>query len=149
MLQVWLKSIHLCIYRVGKANFDTFHGLVTLKNRSKSPKSNQLFPPSQLCIYASLVKFHPMVQKIYCRKEATRTPTQTPTLMPTPTGSVPKTTCPPPSVGGTSIEKTFKNLLLQNQKAYDFETWYEASGNDHGMTLTYFTARSTLGRPCI
>ena len=23
--------------------------------------------------------------------------------------------------------KTFKNLLLQNQKAYDFETWYEAS----------------------
>ena len=43
-----------------------------------------------------------------------------------------------------------KNLLLQNQKAYDFET----SGNgalqslfinhDPGMTLTYFTARSTL-----
>ena len=25
--------------------------------------------------------------------------------------------------------KTFKNLFLQNQKAYDFETWYEASGN--------------------
>ena len=25
--------------------------------------------------------------------------------------------------------KMFKNLLLQNQKAYDFETWYEASGN--------------------
>ena len=24
--------------------------------------------------------------------------------------------------------KTFKNLL-QNQKAYDFETWHEASGN--------------------
>ena len=24
--------------------------------------------------------------------------------------------------------KTFKNLLLQNQKAYDFETWHEASG---------------------
>ena len=22
-----------------------------------------------------------------------------------------------------------KNLLLQNQKDYDFETWYEASGN--------------------
>ena len=22
-----------------------------------------------------------------------------------------------------------KNLLLQNQKAYDFETWHEASGN--------------------
>ena len=25
------------------------------------------------------------------------------------------------------IEKTFKNLLLQNQKANDFETWCEAS----------------------
>ena len=22
----------------------------------------------------------------------------------------------------------YKNLLLQNQKAYDFETWHEASG---------------------
>ena len=26
------------------------------------------------------------------------------------------------------ISKTFKNLLLQNQRAYDFETWHEASG---------------------
>ena len=25
--------------------------------------------------------------------------------------------------------KMFKNLLLKNQKAYDFETWCEASGN--------------------
>ena len=25
-------------------------------------------------------------------------------------------------------KKNFKNLLLQNQKAYDFETWHEASG---------------------
>ena len=25
--------------------------------------------------------------------------------------------------------KMFQNLLLQNQKAYDFETWHEASGN--------------------
>ena len=25
--------------------------------------------------------------------------------------------------------KMFKNLLLQNQKAYDFETWCETSGN--------------------
>ena len=24
--------------------------------------------------------------------------------------------------------KILKNLFLQNQKAYDFETWYEASG---------------------
>ena len=49
--------------------------------------------------------------------------------------------------------KNLKNLLLQNQKAYDFETWHEASGNgalqslyinhDPGMTLTFLTARST------
>ena len=25
--------------------------------------------------------------------------------------------------------KTFKNLLIQNQKAYHFETWHEASDN--------------------
>ena len=49
--------------------------------------------------------------------------------------------------------KNVENLLLQNQKAYDFETWCETSGNgalqslyinhDPGMTLTYFTAMST------
>ena len=27
------------------------------------------------------------------------------------------------------IAKPFKNFLLQNQKAYDFESWHEASGN--------------------
>ena len=32
--------------------------------------------------------------------------------------------------------KTFKNLLLQNQKAYDFETWYEASRNG-GLQILY------------
>ena len=26
-------------------------------------------------------------------------------------------------------KKTYKNLLFQNQKAYDFETWREASGS--------------------
>ena len=97
-VQVWSKSIHLFRrYRVGKPNLISFHGLVTLKMKSRSPKSNQLFPPSQPCIYASLVKIHPLVQKISHRKEATRTPTR----MPTPTGSTPKTICPPPSVGGT------------------------------------------------
>ena len=77
-VQLWLKSIHLCRrYHVGKAYFDSFHGLVTLKNKSRSPKSNQLFSPSQPCIYACLLKFHAMVQKISCRREATRTPTPT------------------------------------------------------------------------
>ena len=45
-----------------------------------------------------------------------------------------------------------KNIFLQNNKVYDFETWHEAQGkelyifyinHDPGMTLTYFTARST------
>ena len=49
-------------------------------------------------------------------------------------------------------KKNFKNLLPQNQKANNFETWCEASVNgvykvyinqDPVMTLTYFTARST------
>ena len=48
-------------------------------------------------------------------------------------------------------KKNFKNLL-QNQKANDFETWCGTSvtgalqgyiNHDPGMTLTYFTARST------
>ena len=26
--------------------------------------------------------------------------------------------------------KNLKNLLFQNQKAYDFESWHEASGNE-------------------
>ena len=45
--------------------------------------------------------------------------------------------------------KTLKNLLLQNQKVYEFETWHEGQklykvyiNHDTGMTLTYFTARS-------
>ena len=46
-----------------------------------------------------------------------------------------------------------KNLLLQNQKANELETWYVASSaqvlpiysnDDPGLTLTYFTARSNL-----
>ena len=49
--------------------------------------------------------------------------------------------------------KTFKNLLLQNQKFYDLETWHVALktqalqiyiNDDPGLTLTYFTARSNL-----
>ena len=49
--------------------------------------------------------------------------------------------------------KTLKNLLLQNQKADDLESWYVASGarvlpicsnDDPKLTSTYFTARSNL-----
>ena len=69
-----------------------FHTLkkvaVTLKIWSRSPKSNQLVPPSQQCICASLDKISPSVQKITRGNEAMRTQT--------PTGSAPKTICPPP-----------------------------------------------------
>ena len=45
-MQVWSKSINLFRrYCVGKPNLISFHGLVTLKMRSRSPKSNQFFPP--------------------------------------------------------------------------------------------------------
>ena len=56
--------------------FRTFQSAaVTLKIRSRSPKSNQLVPFSQQCIYASLVKIYQTVQKIRHGKEATWTPT--------------------------------------------------------------------------
>ena len=51
--------------------------------------------------------------------------------------------------------KTFKNLLLQNQKAYDLklgmrlqamESYKVCINHDPGMTLTYFKARSTYVR---
>ena len=41
---------------------------VTLKIRSRSSKSNQLFTPSQPCIYVSLVKICSLVQKLECGK---------------------------------------------------------------------------------
>ena len=57
-----------------------------------------------------------------------------------------------------NIKKTFKNLLLQNQKAYDFETWCEASGNG-ALQKFYkscpwddfdlFYGKVNLGLPCI
>ena len=61
---------------------------MTLKIRSRSPKSNQLVPLSQQYIYASLVKIYTLVQKIAHGKEAMR--------MSTPTGPTSKTICPPP-----------------------------------------------------
>ena len=45
------------------ADLHSLYRMVTLKIRSRSPKSNQLFPPSQQCIYPSFVKIHPLVQK--------------------------------------------------------------------------------------
>ena len=48
-----------------KTIFWTFQSAtVTLRIGSRSPKSNQLFPSSQQCIHASLVKNHQLLQKI-------------------------------------------------------------------------------------
>ena len=44
------------------------------------------------------------------------------------------------------IVNTLTNLLLLNQKIDDFQTWYYqvCSTDDHGLTLTFLTARSCL-----
>ena len=72
--------------------FGSLNPVVTLKIRSRSPKPNQLFIMSQCYIHANLVKIHPLVHEISCIQESV-TPT------PTPTGSLPKTMSPCPSVG--------------------------------------------------
>ena len=70
LVQVWSKSIHLFRrYHVGKPHLISFHELVTLKMRSRSANSKQFFSPSQPCIYESLVKIHPLIQKISRRKK--------------------------------------------------------------------------------
>ena len=57
-----------------------------------------------------------------------------------------------------SKKKINKNLLLQNQKAYDFETWHEAFRNGglqilckslHWDDLDLFHGKVNLDRPCI
>ena len=71
--------------------FGSLRPAVTLKIRSRSPKPNQLFNMSQCYIHANLVKIHPPVHKISCKQESVMLKP-----MPTPTGSTPKTICPPP-----------------------------------------------------
>ena len=56
-------------YFINKApsgSFLSIYNVVTLKLRSRSPKSNLFFPPYWWCICASLVKFHPLVKEIMC-----------------------------------------------------------------------------------
>ena len=69
-----LVKIHLLVQKImhrnesGSRQFWTFQSApVTLKIKSSPPKSNQSFPLSQQCIYASLVKIHELVQKIMHR----------------------------------------------------------------------------------
>ena len=84
---------------------------MTLKIGLRSPKSNQLVPPSKQYIYTKLVKIRPSVQKITHGNEATLTPTQTPT----PTGSAPKTICPPFSWGdiNTNVDLVKDNVYTK------------------------------------
>ena len=60
--------------------------------------------------------------------------------------------------GPGHIAKTFTNLLLQNRKRYDFETWHEASGNKALQSLNtslpcddldLFCGKVNIGRPGI
>ena len=78
--------------------FSSLSLAVTLKIRSRSPKPNQLFIMSQCYIHANLLKIHPPVHEISCKQESVML---TPTLTLTPTGSAPKTVCPPPLRWGT------------------------------------------------
>ena len=64
-MQVWSKSIHLFRrYRTETIFWIFQSGTVILKIRSMSLNFDQLLPSSRQCIYASLVKIHPLVQKI-------------------------------------------------------------------------------------
>ena len=72
---------------------------VSLKIRSRSPKPNQLFIMSECYIHANVVKMHPPVHEISCKKES---------VTPTPTGSAPKPVCSCPLRGGGGIIKTLK-----------------------------------------
>ena len=72
--------------------FGSLSPAVTLKTRSRSPKPNQLIIMSQCYIHANSVKIHLPVHEISCKQGSV---TLTLTLTP-PTGSAPKTICPPP-----------------------------------------------------
>ena len=72
---IWTNSIYWFMKKSAhKSHFLSISSVVTLKIRSRSPKSNQFFPPSLWCICASLVKFQPLVivctQMFYCINKA-------------------------------------------------------------------------------
>ena len=49
-------------------NFHGFYSVMNLKIRSRSPKSNQIFKPSQRYNIWSLARIRPLVQEIGCRQ---------------------------------------------------------------------------------
>ena len=91
---------------------------VTLKIRSRSPKPNQLFNMSQCYIFAKLVKIWQSVHEISCKQESITAPT--------PTGSTPKTICPPPlSVGGHNNKHQLPQAtLLVGEKIMGFQDYF-------------------------
>ena len=76
---------------------------VTMKIRSRSPKSNHFFVTPQLYIQENLVRIQPLVQKILCRQEV---PT------PVPTGSTPKSICSPPHRLGDIMSKNDTQIKM-------------------------------------
>ena len=107
--------------------FGSLSSAVTLKIRSWWPKPNQLFIMSQCYIHANLVKIHPSVYEISCIQESVA---PTLTLTPTPTGSAPKTVCPPPRRWGTKMSRKFqkkKDYMLwiaSRRRIITFQVWY-------------------------
>ena len=80
-----------CTQALFGLNLAVLSSAMTLKIRSRSPKPNQLFIMYQCYSHANLVRIHLPVHEILCKQES---------VMPTPTGSAPKTMSPSPSVGG-------------------------------------------------
>ena len=99
--------------------FGSLSPAVTLKIRSRSPKPYQLFVMSQCYIHANLVKIHPLVHDISCKQESA---TLTPTLTPTPTGSAPKTICPPPLRWGELFYAVFRRRYRTTVHIFTIKT---------------------------
>ena len=58
--------MHTLFTALTRPTFLSIYSVVTLKIRSRSPKSNHFFALSLWCICASSVKFQPLVEEILC-----------------------------------------------------------------------------------
>ena len=143
-IQSWLKPIVQLKGLPAEILFWTFQSvIVNLKKRSTSPKPNQLLTPSKQCIYASLVKIHPLAQRITHRHKSMWM------RMCTPIGSASKQTCPPPFacediISQRSLVKNKANLtnLYPPTKSYLRETCKSQNINPIYLTLSSASFRS-------
>ena len=85
-----------------------FSTAVTLKISQGHQIPNQLFM-SQLYIHENLVRIQPLVHMILCRQES---------VTQTPTGSAPKTICPPPRRWGPNTGSVFAHYTDIYQNAW-------------------------------